>query len=52
MERSWLDQITRSPGLDEAIASFVGSMAFLRRMGLADEEIRRLCQQDPGKSPR
>lgn len=41
---TWLDQVTRNPNLDEAISSFVGSINFLRRVGLADEEIRRLCQ--------
>ena len=41
---TWLDQVTRNPNLDEAIASFVGSINFLRRAGLGDEEIRRLCQ--------
>ena len=41
---TWLDQVTRNPNLDEAISSFVGSINFLRRVGLEDTEIRRLCQ--------
>ena len=41
---TWLDQVTRNPSLDEAIATFVGSIDFLRRVGLSDEEIHRLCR--------
>jgi pantoate kinase len=56
---TWLDQVTRNPSLDEAIATFVGSIHFLRRVGLSDEEIRRLCQinllyvrRGPAQAPR
>jgi len=41
---SWLDQLSRHPDLDEAIATFAGSINFLRRSGLEDAEILRLCQ--------
>jgi len=41
---SWMEQLTRDPRLDEAIANFMGSIAFLRRVGLNNEEIQRLCR--------
>lgn len=41
---TWLDQIDRAPNLDDAISSFVGQINFLRRLGLSNDGISRICR--------